>query len=188
MSPETFETLTAACRQAARAIHKTNRWLAFDDLLQEATAAALEAFPKFDADRGTALGGYLYTSAFRACKRLAWNVAGVVTESDRAPTLDGIARQKAASVDEKAIADRPAEGLAADQVLEAADRRAVVAQVVADHLAAGREGEAVKAVLFGEMPAREAAATYGLDVRLVYRATEKAKRHMRADRRLMEVL
>lgn len=188
MSPETFATLTAACRQAARAIHKTNRWLAFDDLLQEATAAALEALPKFDADRGTPLGGYLYTAAFRASKRLAWNAAGVVTESDRAPTLEGIARQKASSVDEKAIAERSTEGLTADQMMEAADRRAVVAQVVAEHLAADRHGEAVRAVLFGEMPAREAAAMFGLDVRVLYKATEKAKLRLKADRRLMEVL
>ena len=188
MTHETFATLTDACRQAARAIHKTNRWLAFDDLLQEATAAGLEALPRFDADRGTALGGYLYSAAFRASKRLAWNAASVVPESDRAPTLEGIARQKAASVDDKAIAERSTEGLTADQLMEAADRRAVVAQVVADHLASGREGEAVKAVLFGDMPAREAAATFGLDVRAIYRATEKAKRQMRTDRRLMEVL
>lgn len=188
MSPETFAILTAACRQAARAIHKTNRWLAFDDLLQEATAAALEALPKFDADRGTPLGGYLYTAAFRASKRLAWNLVSIMTERVRSATLLGIARRKVASIDEKAIADLSAEGMTVHQMMEVAHRRAVVAQVVAEHLAADRHGEAVRAVLFGEMPAREAAAMFGLDVRVLYKATEKAKLRLKADRRLMEVL
>jgi DNA-directed RNA polymerase specialized sigma24 family protein len=188
MDPATFSILTDACRQAARAIHKTNRWLSFDDLVQEATAAALVALPKFDATRGTALGGYLYMAAFRASKRLAWNASSVVPESDRAPTLQGIARQKGMSVDDKVIGDRAAEGLTADQLLEAANRRAVVAQVVAAHLAADRHGEAVRAVLFGEMPAREAAAAFGLDVRVLYKATEKARLNLKSDRRLMELL
>jgi len=188
MDTSTFSILTDACRQAARAIHKTNRWLAFDDLVQEASAAALVALPKFDATRGQPLGGYLYVAAFRECKRLAWHLSGAATECDRTPTREGIARRRAASVDEKAILAQAAAVPSADEMLDDAKRRARIAAIVAKHLAHGQEGDAVRAVLFGELAPRQAADTFGVPVGVLYRATEKVRRTLKGDRRLLELL
>ena len=187
LDTQTQATITAKAAQVARAYHRSHPWLSEAELASEAWLAALEALPRFTPEAGD-LGAYLYRTMMRACKKLAWRLSVAANVPERSATPQLIGQLRAAQSGEESLAVLPEEEVGADEALDAAHRQAVVAQVVAEHLAAGRDGEAVRAVLYGEAKSAEAAAAAGVPVQQVYWATARVKKALAADARLQELL
>lgn len=187
LSPDQSAVLSRVATQVARSYHRTHPWLDAADLQNEAWLAMLEALPRYQPEAGD-LGGYLYRCAARAAKRLCWrlSVAANVPENGRAPAV--VARLRKASVGEDVLATVAVEQDAADVALDKVKRDLVLTQVVAEHLAAGRHGEAVRAVLTGEAKSADVAEAAGIPVTALYEATKLAKRRMAADPRIKELL
>lgn len=187
LSPDQSAVLSRVATQVARSYHRTHPWLDTADLTSEAWVAMLEALPRYQIEAGD-LGGYLYPCASRAVKSLCWRLSVAANVPQRSATPQVIGRMRAASVSDEALTVVAADQLSADDALDKAERDLVLTQVVAEHLAAGRHGEAVRAVLTGEAKSAEVAEAAGIPVTALYEATKLAKRRMAADPRIKELL
>jgi RNA polymerase sigma factor (sigma-70 family) len=187
MTAETQALLSRIAGQAATAYHRSHPWIDRADLEQEAWTETLQALPIHDPAGGP-LSAYLATCAYRACKRFCWRMSVAANVPARTATAEKVARLRAASVDETALAVVAAEEDTAEERLAGAEESQRIAQVVAEYLARGQAAEAVKAVLYGEMPSREAAETFNVPVQAIYRRTEKIRAALKADPRIQEML
>ncbi len=187
MNTETQALLSRIAGQAAHSYHRTHPWLSREELAQEAWLDMLQALPTHDPSGGP-LSAYLATCAYRACKRLCWRLSVAANVPARTATAEKVARLRAASVDETALTVVAAEEDTAEERLAGAEQREQLAQVVAEHLAKGQAAEAVRAVLYGEMPSREAAETFNVPVQAIYKRTEKVRAALKADPRIQEML
>lgn len=185
MSPETFALLSRIAGETSHTYHRTHPWLDREELKQEAWVAMLQALPLHAPESGP-LAAYLATCAYRACKRLCWRMSVPANVPASSATPQKIARLRASTVEESALAVVPeAQGTAAEQ-METIEQREALAQLVADCLAQEREPDAIRAVIYGEMPAREAAIAFDVPVARLYKRTEKVRAKLRA--RVQEVL
>jgi len=188
LTAETLSEVNAAHRQALNYCRARTRWLDREELAQELWAAIYAALPLFDDGRGTPLGAYLYRAAVRAGHDLAWRLTGAAHVPFMKRHAEKLIVHRTAAVDVSVMMNASASTVPADEQLAGARRREVIASVVAEHLAANNEGDAVRAVLYGIMPPREAADAFGVDVRRVYRSTAAVRSAMKNDRRILEVL
>lgn len=172
-------------RQTAASYHRTHLWLDRGDMEQEAWADMLAAMPSWEPSKGD-LGGYLYLTASRACKRVCWRLTAAANVPMRAATEKKISRARAAVTSDDLLEAQAADQVAVDERIEAIEERERLALIVAKHLAACKEAEAVKAVLYGEMKSQEAAETFGLPLAVLYRRTDRVKQALRADKALKE--
>lgn len=195
MAPEVPLTITPALRTELEAIAKQataycrrrSPWIDPADLSQEVWAAMLAALPTFDPAAGHPLGAYLYRAAVHAGHRFAWTATAPAHVPHVASQKESLTAHKVATVSTETLIEAPSDRATPESAYadrEAAQRLAVI---VARHLADDDLGKAARAVLFGELPAREAAAAYNVDVRAVYWQTQAAKRSLRQDRRLLEL-
>lgn len=185
MSPDMFALLSRIAGETSHTYHRTHPWLDREELKQEAWVAMLQAMPLHVAESGP-LAAYLATCAYRACKRLCWRMSVPANVPMSSATPQKIARLRASTVEESALEVLPGnQGTAAEQ-LESIEQREALAQLVAECLAQEREPDAIRAVIYGEMPAREAAETFNVPVQVIYRRTEKVRAKLRA--RAQEVL
>lgn len=186
LSPSQTAVLSRVASQVARSFRRTHPWLEEADLASEAWVAMLEALPSFPGEGE--LAAYLYRSAVRGVKLLAWRLSVAANVPSRSATSQTVARLRAASIGEEPLAQLAGEAVQADEALDTAQRGAALAQVVAEHLAAGRHGEAVRAVLTGEAKSAEVAEREGVPVAVIYEATKRAKLRIAADPRVKELL
>lgn len=133
---------------------------------------ALETVDKAAPD----LGGVLWTAADTAVKRLAWRLGAVATTSRSKAGEVRLQRERA--VTEEALQDLPADNASPETLLA----REQLALMLARHMAQGREGDAVRAVLLAGMDSRDAAQAYGLNVRTVYYQTRLTKGRILRDK------
>jgi len=187
MTAETQALFSRLAGQAATAYSRSHPWLDRADLEQEAWTEMLQALPVHNPAGGP-LAAYLATCAYRACKRLCWRMSVAANVPPRRATAEKIARLRAASVDATALDVVAADSATAEEQLAGAEESRRIAQVVAEYLARGQAAEAVKAVLYGEMPSREAAETFHVPVSVIYKRTEKVRAALKADPRMLEVL
>lgn len=187
ITPEQSAVLSRVATQVARSYHRTHPWISVEEIQSEAWVAMLEALPKFNPDAGD-MGGYLYRCASREAKKLCWrlSVAANVPERSATPKLVSTLRQ--ATTGEVALMAVAAEDERADERLNSLRSREALAQIVAEYLAAGQEGEAVRAVLYGEAKSAEAAATYNVPLQTIYQTTFRVRRALAADPRVQELL
>lgn len=186
MTAETQALLSRIAGQASYSYHRTHAWLDREELAQEAWLDMLQALPMHDPAGGP-LSAYLATCAYRACKRLCWRMSVAANVPTRTATAEKVARLRAASVDETALAVVAADDATAEERMASIEERERLAQVVAEHLANGQEAAAVRAVLYGEMPSREAALAFNVPVQVIYKRTEKVRAALKADPRVQEM-
>lgn len=187
VSREQSAVLSRVALQVAHTYHRTHPWLSVEELQSEAWVAQLEALPNYDSEAGE-LGGYLYRVAARACKVMCWRLSVAANVPTRRATAQQVARLRTSVASEQEALSLPAGEAAADEALDTLQRGAVLSQLVAEHLAAGRHGEAAAAVLTGALKSREAAQQEGVPVAVIYEATKQLKRRILADARVQEVL
>lgn len=185
---EVRETMTATARQAVSAVCRRARWIDPAEVTQEVWAAMLDALPGFQADHGAPLGAYLYRAALRAGRSLVWSLGAPAHVPFVARSKRSAAEACSSRVDAATLAFQPSDEPTAEEVTERAERASKLAAIVARKLAKNQNGEAIRAVLFGELEPAEAADAYGLDVRQLYWATANARRMIRADRRVKELV
>lgn len=185
LSPETLATCGRIARAVARTAAHGRAWLDPADLEQEAWAAILRALPAYDPEAG-ALAAYIYPAALTAARRLALRMGAVATVDRRTACRGEVTRQRLTAVDATALEAQPTPVPTADDALERHEERQRLATLVAQHLAEGNEGAAIRAVLTGELKSSEAAAVYDVRVAWLYQATRATKKRLAADRRLRE--
>lgn len=184
MNAETAATCARVARTVARTLARPRPYIDPADLEQEAWAAMLPKLADYRAEAGS-LGGYLHAIAFIACKRLIIKLGAVATIPRREAAKGEIQRQRATVASETVLEAMPEVAPLPVERLEQAQARERLAAIVAEHLAHGREGEAIKAVLSGDMRSSEAAETFGVPLSRLYQQTHATKKALRADRRLV---
>lgn len=186
LTPENTAALSRLARQVSRTVARHRPWLDPSDLEQEAWAAMLAKIDAYDAVSGS-LVAFLYPVALIAAKRLAIRLGAVASVPRRVGSTGEVARQRASSIDETEAAGLSDLAPTPDEALASKEEGALLAAVVAEYLAAGREGDAIRAVLTGELKSKEAAARHAVQVAWLYQATHATKRAIRADKRLSEL-
>lgn len=185
LSTETQATLAREARNAARNVAKSRPWLDPADLEQEAWAAMLGKLGDYRPDAGP-LGAFAGRVALVACKRLAIKIGAIATVPRREALAGEIARQRGLRVGEAVLEKQADDAPLPDVAVSQREEQAQLASVVAEYLAAGREGDAIRAVLTGALKSKEAAARHDVQTAWLYQATHEAKKAMRADKRLRE--
>ena len=185
LSTETQSTLAREARNAARIVAKARPWLDPADLEQEAWAAMLAKLADYRPDAGP-LGAFAGRVALVACKRLAIKLGAIATVPRREALTGEIARQRGLRVGESTLEKQADTAPLPDVAVSQREEAAQLAAVVAEYLAAGREGDAIRAVLTGALKSKEAAARHDVQTAWLYQATHEAKKAMRADKRLRE--
>lgn len=186
MTDVQIQTCTTIARLISRRFTRTYRWVQTGELEQEAWVAMLEALPTFNPDAGT-LDGYLYRVALRAAKHLVWRLSAAANVPRSSATAARVAANRAVADSEERLVVVAAESGTAEEVLEQAEAAQRTAQVVAEYLAEGREGEIVRAVVVGELSNSEGAALLGIKANALYQRTFYLRRKLAADVRLQEV-
>lgn len=123
------------------------------------------------------LGGILWTAADTAVKRLSWKAGAIATTSRREAQAGEVRRQRLTAAPSDALCAVEADGESAETLLA----REELSLLLARHMAQGKEGDAVRAVLLAGMGSSEAAAAYGVPVRDVYYQTRLAKERIKRD-------
>jgi RNA polymerase sigma factor (sigma-70 family) len=191
MNTDVFKMCESIARRMAASFSRSAAFVGAAELRQEAWLRMLEAAEVYNGPSDK-LGDYLAVSARRALRRMVFRMRVPVT-------VDGILAYRHGRADEATAlthsrTDSEALAPVASNVTSpeatVADREAQrrLAQLAAEMLANQREGEAVAAVLWGDLESAEAAAAFDLPVVTVYRATREAKRKLARCPRLSEVL
>ncbi len=186
MTDSQTQTLSHVAKLVSRKFARTYRWAQAQELEQEAWLAMLEAMPTYDAAQGD-LAPYLYRVALRAVKHLVWRLSAAANIPRCSATTDKVSAARAVSDSDERLGAVAAEVLDAEEALEVLEVQARTAQVLAEYLAEGREGEVTRAVLAGEMSNVEGAALLGIKPNALYQRTFQLRRKLAADVRLQEV-
>lgn len=159
------ETMAKVAQQVARNVHRKNGWIDKADLLQEAWVGMLKALPAYQEGLGT-LEGYLAQAAIRECRRLIWRVGSAVYVPKEKHATSNLAVFRSIGPSEELLKCE-AGYEDTEATLEAQERKARVAQVVARYLAEGREGEAARLVLLEGEAVRDVTEKVGMPARAI---------------------
>lgn len=185
MTDADFATCTKIAEIVTKRYSRTYSWVPRSDLQQEAWVAMLEALPRYDSSRST-LDGFLYVTANTALMHLTWSATAAVHIPRNIRNKHTISAGKGVTADGVLESQVSQQASVTDQY-EEQELRQVVAQVVAEHLADGREGEVMAAVLSGELTTAQGAEALGIQRNNLYQRLFQLRRCMASDSRLQEV-
>lgn len=181
-------------RRAARAYARRCWWADYHDLEQEAFLATTRAMGTYDASYGTPIDAYLYRAAVLHLPPVLLRMSAPVSERpSKLKNLKGVKRfdggesrggLKYTLDDFLATRRDPTDP---DVELDVAAWRAKVRERLSALLTDERKTELAVPVLLDRREAAEVAAAEGVPVRVIYNATQRARRRIRDDLDLWEL-
>lgn len=155
-------------------------WADIRDLRQEGWVALLEAKRRFEPQRGTPFSAFAWVCVTFAIRNYLWEQSAPVTgPKHRGRKLEGMQRESVAK-----IRHMPAPG----DTTEAEAWWAQVRQIVSTAILDGHGGHFAAAVLLDGMHPADVAREVGLPATQIYRFTGAARRRIKADEAMRELL
>ena len=202
VAPEVLEEIERNAKVISRRYKRRCWWLEVEDVKQEAIGAQLQALSRFDATRGTPIGGYLWGAALNAARRAVHKASAPVSHSHRTerllglfrapltrPAPDGGDRHSAGPENDVPIAELTTLGQCdayIDELVIAADIAGRVRARMVKLL--GEDGaEFALGALTDEWTPREIAAQSKTTPHVVYRAQQHAQAVLRGDEELFDL-
>lgn len=164
-----MSTLDRIALAAAARYKRRCWWASFEDLVQQARLAVVEAERTYDPQTGVPFEGYAWRAAINQLHALILRESAPVSApGHKLPDLKGLYRQML----DEGVVDSNTDPYA---VLIALERERQVACAIDGALAGSLDEEIARSVLLQECRPRHVARAHGIPVRQVYRAVHAAR-------------
>lgn len=187
-----IETIQKNAMKAAALYKRRCWWASYDDMVQEALVAQLEAQERgtYDESFGRPLSAYLWTVAMYAVRRLVHKASAPVSASHRTDKLIGLYRtpvelegEDGGTYENPALSD---DVLNTEVGVTAQDRHRRVRERVVE-LVGAQAAEFAFTVMTHEWRPAEVAEANGVPIKMVYAAQRRIAGALIEDRRLYEL-